>query len=140
MTITKGSRAAHERSLKAAETRRRNQSNQPRKASVTKPLKQKRPLALSKIRTASVEELREAFALMQAPGYRKQRGDDKRYYALKDELRARADPNLSLYLQREGLRKVGSKPLKKRQQRRVSAKQPRPEGSKPHRREDLYNY
>ena len=172
MPITKGSRAAHERSLKAAETRRRNRNATvgmtraeakmegripppfPREyhgsatRHVTRDLRMKQTIkkpkqhriALKKIRTASTAELEAAYADMNSGHWEWGRGDDDRNYGIKNELRARANGNAALMYQRIGSRAIGGKKVSKRQQKRVSAKQPRPEGSKPHRREDLYKY
>lgn len=190
MPIQKGSRAAHERALKAAETRRRKQTNReldafippgstgemademhqyraapitrklrnplaaprtPRKPPafpksyhatptrhVTRDLKMKevkkpRPrklISLRGIRKADTATLEADFEYMRRP--RKETGladslaNEKRYYAIKDELRARANPNLSLYLQRRGIREIGGKGVKKRQVTRAKGTQKRP--------------
>ena len=145
MPITKGSRAAHERSLKAAETRRRNKASGGAPAfpasyharptqHVTRDLRMKQTvkkpkqhrIALKKIRTASTADLEAAYAEMNSGHWTWGRGDDDRYYGIKDELRARASGNTALMYQRIGSRAIGGKKVSKRQQKRVSAKQPRP--------------
>lgn len=150
MPIIKGSHAAHERALKAAETRRRN-----RMAGITKqappfpasyhaaptrhvtrdlrlkqtPKRTPKPkqsrLSIRDIRKADTAELEQAFQRMNAPEWQFGAGDDRRYYAIKSELRLRNNPNLSLFMQRKGARDIGGRKLKKRQIKTVKASAPR---------------
>lgn len=199
MTITKGSRAAHERALKAAETRRRNADNRSRSAfvatypelesdmahvrsapvtrklravknprgtrkppafptsyhatptrKVTRDLKMKYPkarklISLRGIRKASTEELEADFEYMNRPrretGIANTSANDKRYYAIKDELRARASGNTALLYQRVGARDIGGKKVKKRQVRRASGSQKRPKrAGRRKSRSELYGF
>ena len=165
MPPKKGSRAAHEGALKAAETRRRNKSLGKYRARyaeehaenmrdngqltpafptsyharptqhVTRDLRLKQTvkkpkqhrIALKKIRTASTAELEAVYNEMNSGHWEWGRGDDDRYYGIKGELRARASGNAALMYQRIGSRAIGGKKVSKRQQKRVSAKQPRPQ-------------
>lgn len=116
--------AAVARARKAAATRARNRAAH---GEAPKAPNQKR-LSIRKIRTASEAELRETFNAMNAPGWVWKQGDDTRYYRIKDELRYRTDPNLTLAMHREGIRDIGGHkvkphaPGKPRKTRRTSIK------------------
>lgn len=117
--ITKGSPEARARALKAAETRRRNRGGKAAappfptsyhatptrqvtrdlqlKYRVKKP-KQAR-LSVRGVKKASNDELRHAYHEMNSAQWVWGTGDDTRYYAIKDELRLRANPKLRTYLE-----------------------------------------
>lgn len=140
MPITKGSRAAHERALKAAETRKRNRATGITKQAppfptsyhatptrhITRDLRLKQTpkrlpkpkqsrLSIRNIRKADTTELRAAYEHMNASGWQWGPGDERRYYGIQDELRLRANPNTALAMQRAGYRDIGGRKLKKRQ-------------------------
>lgn len=99
---------------------------------VKKP-KPRKLLAIRDIRKADTETLKRDFEYMQRP--RKETGvqdtlaNEKRYYAIKDELRARSNPNTALAYQKAG-RTIGGKTVKRRQVKRVKGTQKRPKDSR----------
>lgn len=140
--------AAHARAVKAAATRARNKANGVAPAfpqsyhatptrHVTRDLRMKQTvkqpkqtrIALRDIRKADTQALRGAYNQMNAGGWKWGRGDDTRYYAIKEELRARASGNNALMYQRIGVRDIGGKKLKKRQVKRVTGTRKRSGGT-----------
>ena len=158
--ITKGSPEAHARAMKAAETRRRNAGNRapafPKSyhatptRHVTRDLKMKYPkarklISLRGIRKADTATLEADFEYMRRPraetGLANSLANSKRYYAIKDELRARANPNTALLYQRIGVRGIGGKTVKKRQVKRITGTQKRPKRvGKRKSRSELYKF
>ena len=161
MPLTHEQRVANGK--KAAETRRRKKAlsrhsfgpvpsysakAEQRRNVKVKPPKSPKPrklVSLRDIRKADAATLQADFEYMTRPrsetGLKNTSANEKRYYAIKDELRARANPNLSLYLQREGIREVGGKTVRKRQVRRTTGAQKRPtRAGRRKSRSELYDF
>ena len=87
MPMRKGSREAHERSLKAAETRKRNKAAGPRVVPVTTHVPRGGSRSVKKM---SLSELSGEFERLRHTPDTPDGSVGRRYYAIKDELRARA--------------------------------------------------
>lgn len=117
MPIEKGSRAAHERAVKAAETRRYNKiraghsfgpvpsynATAERRHNPKAP-KLRKPLTRAGVKKASNDELRREMEYWgHIPGSRiRTRAQDNAYYAAKEELRSRAYPRIGVFVAEHG--------------------------------------
>lgn len=109
MSIEKGSRAAHERALKAAETRRRKKAiaqhtfghvpaySAKLEQRHNQRFKLRKPLTKAQVKKATNDQLRAEMDYWgHIPGPQiKTRAQDTAYYNAKDELRMRANPRLA---------------------------------------------
>lgn len=139
MPLTHEQRVANGK--KAAETRRHNKmrsghsfgpvpsynaKSEQRHNRKEKPPKARKLISLRGIRKADTATLRADFEYMNRPrsetGLANTSANEKRYYAIKDELRLRENPHLSLYMNRAGYREIGGRKTKKSQVKRVTGR------------------